>query len=128
VPYNKAIERLKMLNMDKSSQAPIQKLNILGEMTRIIKEEIADFWRGVKIEKETLAYDADTLLLIYIYIIAKAKVFNIFAHLHICSEFSTPYLMTTRVGYCYTTMEVALSMLIDNDNLVDTDKLQRKSH
>lgn len=69
------------MNFDKT---PIQKLNVFGEMTRIIKEEIAQFWKGVNVNKEKLAYDADQLLLIYVYIIAKAKVPDLFAHLHIC--------------------------------------------
>ena len=92
-------------------------------MTKIVKEEIADFWKGVNVAPDKLTYDADQILMIYVYIIAKSKIRNLFAHLHMCQEFSTNYVMTTRVGYCYTTMEIALTMLLENSDLIDMTAL-----
>lgn len=57
--------------------------------------------------------------MLYVYICAKAGLRNIFAHIQFCSEFSTPYIKTTRVGYCLTTMEVALKLLCDEKDLID---------
>lgn len=56
--------------------------------------------------------------MLYVYIAAKAGVKNIFAHLQFCAEFSTPFIKTTRVGYCLTTMEVALKLLVDEKDLI----------
>ena len=77
-------------------------------MTNIIKREIRAFWDGVDVEKDKLTLDGDQVIMLYVYIAAKAQIKNIFAHLQFCKEFSTPYIKTTRVGYCLTTMEVAL--------------------
>jgi len=59
--------------------------------------------------------------MLYVYIAAKAQIKNIFAHLQFCKEFSTPYIKTTRVGYCLTTMEVALTLLSDEDELINME-------
>jgi len=59
--------------------------------------------------------------MLYVYIAAKAGLKNIFSHLHFCKEFSTPYIKTTRVGYCLTTMEVALQLLTEEENLITMD-------
>jgi hypothetical protein len=57
--------------------------------------------------------------MLYVYLCAKAKAEHIFAHLYFCKEFSTPYIKTTRVGYCLTTMEVALNLLLDEPDLIN---------
>jgi hypothetical protein len=59
--------------------------------------------------------------MLYVYIIASSKIHNLFAHLQFCKEFSTPYIKTTRLGYCLTTMEVALTLFIDEDELINMD-------
>jgi hypothetical protein len=60
--------------------------------------------------------------MLYVYIVAKAGIKNIFAHLQFCSEFSTPYIKTTRVGYCLTTMEVALKLLTEEENMINMEE------
>jgi hypothetical protein len=60
--------------------------------------------------------------MLYVYIAAKSEMKNIFAHLHFCKEFSTPFIKTTRVGYCLTTMEVALQLLTEEENLITMDE------
>lgn len=41
------------------SKTPIQKLNIVGEVTNIIKKEISNFWQGVDVKPEKLTLDGD---------------------------------------------------------------------
>ncbi len=67
-------------------------MNVFGEVTHIIKQEIAEFWKGVNVSQDKLALDGDQILMLYVYIAAKAKIKNIFAHLEFCKEFSTPYI------------------------------------
>lgn len=69
--------------------------------------------------QDKIGLDGDQILMLYVYICAKAGLKNIFAHIQFCSEFSTPYIKTTRVGYCLTTIEVALKLLCDERDLID---------
>jgi hypothetical protein len=63
--------------------------------------------------------DGDQLLMLYVYIAAKSKLDSIFAHLQFCKEFSTPFIKQTRFGYCLTTLEVALTLLNDDQAVVN---------
>jgi hypothetical protein len=92
---------------------------VFGEVTNIIKKEIEEFWSGVDVAKDKIGLDGDQILMLYVYICAKAGLKNIFAHIQFCSEFSTPYIKTTRVGYSLTTIEVALKLLCDERDLID---------
>jgi hypothetical protein len=65
--------------------------------------------------------------MLYVYVAAKAQIKNIFAHLQFCKEFSTPYIKTTRVGYCLTTMEVALTLLTDEKDLINMQEDDQRS-
>ncbi len=65
--------------------------------------------------------------MLYVYVAAKAQIKNIFAHLQFCKEFSTPYIKTTRVGYCLTTMEVALTLLTDEKDLINMQENDQRS-
>ena len=66
--------------------------------------------------------------MLHVYICAKSGLKNLFANLNFCTEFSTPYIKTTRVGYCLTTMEVALKLLCEEKDLIDMkDKKTSKS-
>lgn len=70
---------------------------------------------------DKLALDGDQILMLFVFILARAAIKNIYAHLQLCTEFSTPYIKTTRVGYCLTTMEVALKLLTDEKELICMD-------
>jgi Vacuolar sorting protein 9 (VPS9) domain len=67
-------------------------MNVFGEVTHIIKQEISEFWQGVNVQSDKLSLDGDQILMLYVYIAAQAKIKNIFAHLEFCKEFSTPYI------------------------------------
>jgi len=119
IPYQKAINRLDLLNARALAKTPIQKLNVFGEVTNIIKQEISDFWNGVNVNQDKLSLDGDQILMLHVYIAARSGLQNMFAHLQFCQEFSTPYIKTTRVGYCLTTLEVALKLLVGQRELID---------
>jgi hypothetical protein len=48
-PYTRAIARLDLLNARALAKSPIQKLNVFGEVTNIIKQEISEHWDGVNV-------------------------------------------------------------------------------
>lgn len=73
---------------------------------------------------EKLALDGDQIIMLYVYICARAQLHNIKAHLHFCKEFSTPFMKTTRMGYCLTTLEVALTLLVEEEGLISPLKTE----
>lgn len=62
--------------------------------------------------------DGENLILIYEYIIAKCYVRDLFAHIQLCFEFSTPFLKQTKYGYCLTTIHMAMTMLTEKSELI----------
>lgn len=71
--------------------------------------------------KDKLALDGDQIIMLYVYIAAKSQIKNLFAQVQFCKEFSTPYIKTTRMGYCLTTMEVALTLLTEEAELINME-------
>lgn len=71
------------------------------------------------VKQDKLALDGDQIIMLYVYIAAKSQIKNLFAQVAFCKEFSTPYIKTTRMGYCLTTMEVALTLLTEEAELID---------
>lgn len=55
--------------------------------------------------------------MIYVYIAAKARISNLFAHINLAKAFATPFIRTTRFGYCLTTLEIALKLVTDNNDI-----------
>lgn len=45
-----------------------------GQLTSIIKQEISQFWEGVDVNTNKLTLDGDQIIMIYVYIAAKAKI------------------------------------------------------
>jgi len=50
--------------------------------------------------------------MIYIYSTIKSNFKELFAHIKFINEFSTPYVKSTKLGYCTTTLEVAINHIL----------------
>lgn len=87
----------------------------------MIRDEITEFWFGLDVNQQKLALDADTILMVFIYILCHAQrsLPDIFAQLVFCKEFSTPFVKSTKVGYSLTTLEIALTLLSEQEDLID---------
>jgi hypothetical protein len=59
-------------------------------------------------DKKKLTLDADELLMIFIFISIRSKVYEMLAQLKFINEFSTNTLRLSKLGYCILTLEVAL--------------------
>lgn len=57
---------------------------------------------------ENEAVNADEVLSIYCYIIAKANVSSLLSHLYILENFATPYQEMSAAGYYWTVMMCAI--------------------
>ena len=83
-------------------------------MSGLIVKSINSFWKGLHIKKEKLTIDGDSMLMIYIYMTVKAgfAVQDLLAQIKFMSEFTTPYVRNTRMGYCVTTLEIAINHIL----------------
>lgn len=92
-----------------SVAAPLDKVRCLLQISKLIVKSITRFWKGVKVPKDKLTIDGDSLLMIYSYIVLQSKVRHLFAQLKLMNAFATPFVKSTKLGYCLTTLEIALS-------------------
>ena len=81
-------------------------------MSSSIVHAINVFWEGLDINKEKLTIDGDSLLMLYIYVTVKSRFLDIFAQIKFINEFSTPFVRTTKLGYCTTTLEIAINHIL----------------
>ena len=91
---------------------PIDKARCIVDMSSSIVKSINEFWAGINIDKEKLTIDGDSLLMIYIYVTIKSCVVDLFAQIKLIHEFSTPFVRNTKLGYCTTTLDVAINHIL----------------
>lgn len=108
-PYNKAILQLRKIEQ---IEEPRKKLRLMGEVNDIILEWINQFWKGLNIDEEQLVITTDQMTLIYLYIVARSKIVDFFAHLKYITEFTTPYVRNSNLGFYLATYEHALYTLM----------------
>ena len=111
-PYNKAIMILRQIDQ---IQEPRKKLRLMGEVNDTILEWINEFWKGLNIDEEQLVITTDQMTLIYLYIVARSKIVDFFAHLKYITEFTTPYVRNSSLGFYLATYEHALYTLMQYD-------------
>jgi ligand-binding sensor protein len=71
------------------------------------------------VDPKKLTLDADQIIILLIYIAGKAAVKNIFAYVSFIKDFSTPYVLTTtRMGFCLTSLEVALNLICEKKDAI----------
>lgn len=57
----------------------------------------------------------DQMILIYLYIVTRAKIVDMFAHLKYITTFTTPYVRQSNLGFLLATYEHALYTLMEHD-------------
>ena len=94
----------------RKSETPISKLKSITRITRIITSEIDQHYLDVDFagKASKLTIDADTLISICTYIILKAQVHEIYAHLKLGNQFATSFLRSSKLGFVASTFEVAI--------------------
>ena len=85
-PYQNVVKKLRTIA---DVVAPMDKNRLLVNVSNDIVETIMDFWKGLKIPKEKLTIDGDSLLMIYIYLTIRSKVTDLFAQVKLMNEFAT---------------------------------------
>lgn len=81
-----------------------------------IEVSIDKFWEGIDIiEAEKKIIDGDNLLMLYLYIVLRARIPNMFAYIKMMDEFNTNYVRSiSRYGYCLSTLEVAMARITNS--------------
>ena len=88
-------------------------IKAISEISKAIETCINEFWSGITtIDPQKLLIDGYNIQMLYLYIVLKARIPNMFAYMKIMEEFSTNYVRSiSRYGYCMTTLEVVMEML-----------------
>ena len=76
------------------------------------------------IDESQLVIAAEQMILIYLYIVARAKIINMFAHLKYIQEFITPEIRKSPLGFLLATYETSLYTLLENGK----EEIIRKSN
>ncbi|TNV86456.1 hypothetical protein FGO68_gene10367 [Halteria grandinella] len=121
-PYILAIQNLRKI---RTHDTPIDKMRCITQTSKCIVDSIDIFYRDVVVDRQRLTLDADQLLMIFIFVTIRSKVYELLAHLKMINEFSTNTLRLSKLGYCILTLEVALQQIIGMDvNTLRNGKLE----
>jgi hypothetical protein len=125
LPYQHAIERLLDLQDLDHMKSPFEMVTCIANISKHIEETITIFWEGItSIDPDKLIIDGDNILMLYLYIILRARIPNMFSYIKMMDEFSTPYVRSiSRYGYCLSTLEIAMER-ITNYSLTELVKMQ----
>lgn len=113
IPYSKAIENLTDIQDLNMIRSPFEMVTAIANISKDIEEAITEFWSGINIiEPDKLIIDGDNILMLYLYILLRARVPKMFGYIKVMDEFSTSYVRSiSRYGYCLSTLEIAMERL-----------------
>ena len=91
-------------------------IECIAKISTLVEECIAEFWTDITIiDPDKLVLDGDNILCLYLYIIMRARIPNMFAYMKMMDAFSTSYVRSiSRYGYCLCTLEIALERITHN--------------
>ena len=113
LPYAGPVEYLAELQDLQKFQSPFEMLNCVFNISKLIEQSINEFWDGVTVSNpDKLIIDGDNILMLYLYIVIRAKIPAMPAYMKLMDEFSTPFVKSTsRFGYCISTLEIAMERI-----------------
>ena len=118
-PYDTAIGLLKQIEKYKT---PFEKMMIIANISNEITDCINDFWQEMEqyIKKDFLSIEAEQIMTIFIYVIIKSGISNIFVHCKMIKLFTTCTTKSSMIGYYYSTVEASIMYI---KTLKDVDEL-----
>ena len=118
-PYETAIQLLKQIEKYKT---PFEKMMIIANISNEITDCINDFWQEMEqyIKKDYLSIEAEQIMTIFIYIIIKSGITDIFVHCKMIKLFTTCTTKSSMIGYYYSTVEASIMYI---KTLKDIDEL-----
>ena len=118
-PYETAIQLIKQI---KKYKTPFEKMMIIANISNEITDCINDFWQEMEeyIKKDYLSIEAEQIMTIFIYIIIKSGIIDIFVHCKLIKLFTTCTTKSSMIGYYYSTVEASITYI---KTLKDTGEL-----
>lgn len=115
-PYFNVIQLLRTVTQ---YHVPFEKMLIIATMSAQITKCVNDFWdkNSELMTKSLLNIDADELMSIFIYLIIKAQIPDLFIHTSFIKYFTTTATKSTMMGYYFTTLEGSMDFLIKQTDL-----------
>ncbi len=109
-PYETAIQLLKQI---KKYKTPFEKMMIIASISNEITDCINDFWTEMEnyIKKDFLGIEAEQIMTIFIYIIIKSGIIDIFVHCKMIKYFTTCTTKSSMIGYYYSTIEASITYI-----------------
>jgi len=116
LPYETAIQLLKQIEKYKT---PFEKMLIFASLGNEIKSCVDDFWKDLDgyVKSELLGVEAEQLMTIFIYIIAKARINDIIVHCKLIQLFTTSVIKSSMMGYYYSNAEASVSYIQNLKNI-----------
>jgi len=126
LPFSKAINLLKTIV---NYKVPFEKMMLISTISLEITECVNEFWKEYEyvIEPNNLNIDADELMSIFIYIMIKSELYDLFVHLRLIRDFTTSSSKSTMVGYYYVTLEASIMYILEIKNINDLKKKKTSS-
>ena len=112
IPYGQAIEFIKKIV---DFKVPLEKLIIIASVSSLITESVNKYWKSMEkyIQPSMLGIDADELMTIFMYIVYKCHMPELFVHGDFIKYFTSPTTKSTMIGYYYTTLQGCLDFLLE---------------
>ena len=109
-PYETAIQLLKQI---KKYKTPFEKMMIIASISNEITDCINDFWQDMEryIKKDFLSIEAEQIMTIFIYVIIKSGITDIFVHCKMIKLFTTCMTKSSMIGYYYSTVEASITYI-----------------
>ena len=125
-PYETAILLLKQIEKYKT---PFEKMMIIASISNEITDCINDFWQEMEeyIKKDFLGIEAEQIMTIFIYIIIKSGITDIFVHCKMIKLFTTCITKSSMIGYYYSTVEASIMYIRTLKNVDELFKNKGKN-
>ncbi|MCQ2816017.1 MAG: VPS9 domain-containing protein [archaeon] len=127
IPYYTAIELLNQLD---DYQTPYEKINLLHSMGSEVIDNVLAAWKPIEddLPHNYLSIDGDELILILSYIVIKAQMSDLLAHLYFIKMFTTGDTKSSMIGYYYTTIEASIITVreLDENKILELREKNKK--
>lgn len=112
-PYLQAIHDLAEIQDMKKVQSPFEMVKKIASISKNIEDAINEFWSGIDIiDSDKLTIDGDNILMLYLYIVLKARIPKMNAYMRVMDEFTTHYVQSiSHYGYCLSTLQIAMERM-----------------
>jgi len=112
-PYYEAVQTLKAVV---GRASPFEKLLVLLKVRQSIEDNVQTFWEGIQVERENLQLTTDQFIPIYMFVILKAQVQDLVAHVRLIKEFISDHVQfKSALGNTLSLIETALQFIVALD-------------